>query len=433
MNYCTRCCYPENAQPTIIFDDEGVCSGCRYHESREKIEIDWAQRENMLEQILEWSRKEARRRGTVHDCIIPVSGGKDSHFQVWLMTKKYGMNPLLVAFNHLFNTPSGKRNLDNLVSVSGCDLYRISPSLHSVRKVSKFMLKRVGDLTWHYHAGIYTAPFQVSVQTNIPLIIWGEHGYAELTGMFSLEDFVEFTRWTRKEFDMRGLDVEDVVKDPDNDIEMKDLASYIFPSDDDIERVETRGIYLSNFVNWDAKAQTELMMKEWNFAPVTYDRQRTFNLFSHIEDHANEVHDYLKFLKFGYGRGTDAVSREIRLGRLRREEGVELVKRYDPVEPSTLQTYLDLFEMTRDEFYALVEPQRDARIWQKDADGQWVMTDAIWRQETGERHEKQRPKLLEGDHIFDAHNRHLFYNAANPPEKSGDPRMDAESMDFIII
>ena len=199
--------------------------------------------------------RRARRRGTVHDCIIPVSGGKDSHFQVWLMTKKYGMNPLLVAFNHLFNTPSGKRNLDNLISVSGCDLHRISPSLHSVRKVSKFMLKRVGDLTWHYHAGIYTAPFQVSVQTNIPLIIWGEHGYAELTGMFSLEDFVEFTRWTRKEFDMRGLDVEDVVKDPDNDIEMKDLASYIFPSDDDIERVETRGIYLSNFVNWDAKAQ----------------------------------------------------------------------------------------------------------------------------------------------------------------------------------
>jgi len=433
MNYCKRCCYPENGQPTIIFDEEGVCSGCRYHESRENLETDWEQREKILEQILDDARRRTRKKGAVYDCIIPVSGGKDSHFQTWLMTKKYGLNPLLVAFNHCLNNPSGTRNLENLVSQSGCDLIRITPGLHSVRKISRYMLERVGDLTWHYHAGIYTVPFQVAVQMDIPLIIWGEHGYAELTGMFSLEDFVEFTRWTRKEYDMRGLEVEDVANSPDNDITWADMAPYIFPTDEDIERIDVRGIYLSNFIDWDAKAQTELMMAEWNFAPVTYKRDRTFNLFSHIEDHANDVHDYLKFLKFGYGRGTDAASREIRLGRLTREEAVELVREYDPHEPSTLETYLEFLEITREQFYRLVDRQRDPRIWEKDGHGEWRLKDAIYRQEMDEGHERVRPALLKGDHIFAPHNRQLFYNPANPPQPSGDWRLDQKPMKFQVL
>lgn len=116
MRYCARCLYPENAKPTIIFDEEGVCSGCRYHESRQTLEIDWDERLQIFEQILDEARDEAKRRGTGHDCIVPVSGGKDSHFQVWLLTRKYGMNPLLVTFNHVYNTPAGVANLENLVA-----------------------------------------------------------------------------------------------------------------------------------------------------------------------------------------------------------------------------------------------------------------------------------------------------------------------------
>lgn len=107
MDYCARCLYPTNAKPTIILDEEGICSGCRYHESRGQLEIDWKDRQVMLEDILEDARRMARRRGNAHDCIIPVSGGKDSHYQVWLMKKKYGLNPLLVTFNHAFNSPAG--------------------------------------------------------------------------------------------------------------------------------------------------------------------------------------------------------------------------------------------------------------------------------------------------------------------------------------
>src|SRR3989339_465920 len=170
MRYCARCFYPENAKPTIIFDEEGVCSGCRYHESRGKLEIDWSEREKMFEQIVEQAGKMRKARGNSHDCIIPVSGGKDSHFQVWLLKKKYGLNPLLVTFNHAYNSPAGLRNLENLVERSGCDHVRYTAGLDSVRRVSRYMLETVGDLTWHYHAGIRTFPFQVAVQYNIPLI-----------------------------------------------------------------------------------------------------------------------------------------------------------------------------------------------------------------------------------------------------------------------
>ena len=108
MTYCARCLYPANARPAIIMDDDGVCSGCRYHESRAR--IDWGERERMLRELLEEFRRRSRERGQLYDCIVPVSGGKDSHFQVYLIKIVYGLNPLLVTFNHCFNTRLGIRD-----------------------------------------------------------------------------------------------------------------------------------------------------------------------------------------------------------------------------------------------------------------------------------------------------------------------------------
>ena len=127
------------------------------------------------------------------------------------MKEKYGLNPLLVTFNHGFNSSSGLRNLENLIEKIWVRCNTLYGRPDSVQRVSKFMLEEVGDLTWHYHAGIRTFPFQIAVKYNIPLVVWGEHGFAELTGIVSLEDFVEHTRWTRKEHDMRGYEPEDII------------------------------------------------------------------------------------------------------------------------------------------------------------------------------------------------------------------------------
>lgn len=433
MKYCARCLYPENAQPTIILDDDGICSGCRYHESRSKhLDIDWAEREDMLVQIIDEAKRMAKERGNSHDCIVPVSGGKDSHYQVWLLKEKYGMNPLLVTFNHAFNTPAGNRNLYNLVEKSGCDLVRYTAGLDSVRRISRYMLETVGDLTWHYHAGIRTYPFQVAVERNIPLIVWGEHGFAELTGIVSLEDFVEFTSWTRKEHDMRGYEPHDLVGK--GGITESDIAPYVYPTDEEIAHTEVRGIYLSNFVQWNAKAQAEGMMSEWDFAPVTFERERTFNVHSKIEDHANDVHDYLKYLKFGYGRATDDASMEIRHGRMTREEGVEMVARYDANEPSTLYEYCEFLGISKDQFYKLIEPMRDERIWKKEPSGAWRVQDSVDLHPASEDVEKARVTLApENERTFSEENRRLYFNPENPPKKTGEPDIDRPSLTFKVM
>lgn len=423
--------YPENARPTIIFDEECVCSGCRYHESRSKqLEINWDEREAMFKQILDEAKRMAKERGNSHDCIVPVSGGKDSHYQVWLLKKKYGMNPLLVTFNHAYNTPAGNRNLYNLIEKSGCDFVRYTAGLDSVRRISRYMLETVGDLTWHYHAGIRTYPFQVAVERNIPLIVWGEHGFAELTGIVSLEDFVEFTRWTRKEHDMRGYEPHDLIGK--GGITEHDIAPYIYPADEDIARVEVRGIYLSNFLYWNAKTQAEVMMKEWGFAPISYERERTFNLHGKIEDHANDVHDYLKYLKFGYGRATDDASMEIRHGRMTREEGMAMVKRYDAREPSTLLTYCDFLGITKQQFYDWVDPMRDEKLWKKNSAGAWEPQDAVFMHEIGELEERARVSPSQ-ERTLSGENRRMYYNPANPPLKTGEAALDQPSLSFRVI
>ncbi len=428
MKYCSRCLYPENAKPTIIFDDSNICSGCRYNETRRKQTIDWDERDEMFRTILDEAKEEARIRGNIHDCIIPVGGGKDSTFQVWLMTKKYNMNPLLVTFNHLYNSPVGIKNLRNLVEKSGCDIVRYNMNAAAVKKISLYMLKTVGDLTWHYHAGIKTFPIQEAVRRNIPLIIWGEHGFAELTGLVTLEDFVEFTKWSRKEHDMRGIEADQLVGN--DGITEQDIAPFIYPDDDDIERVDLRGIYLSNFIKWDAKKQTELIIREWNFNTVTYDKARTFNLHSKLDDHANDVHDYLKYLKFGYGRATDDASNEIRNRAMTREKGIEMVRRYDAVEPPSLQFYCDFLGISKQEFYDIVEPMRDLDIWEQDPKGVWKTKTSVADQLTTHKEETARLPQA-GDQVFDEVNQQFYFNPDIPPQKTGDKDLDDPSIHFI--
>lgn len=277
------------------------------------------------------------------------------------------------------------------------------------------MLEIVGDLTWHYHAGIRTFPFQVAVDREIPLVIWGEHGFAELTGLITIEDFVEHTRWSRKEHDMRGLEPEELIGQAG--ITRQDVSPYIYPSDEEIGRVGVRGIYLSNFFPWDGRLQTEEMIEEWGFSPITWRRDRTFNLHSKIEDHANDLHDYLKFCKYGYGRATDDASMEIRHGRMTREEGIELVVAYDSVKPRSFEYYCNYLGISESDLFRIVDPQRDPSAWRLTADDVWVVLDSVDRQKVSRFIEDARIEQS-SERTFSENNRHLYFNDADPPLSS---------------
>ncbi len=375
MEYCKRCVFPANARPGIVFDDEGVCSGCRLIESR--AEIDWAERERWLSELFVEYRTRQKEKGNPYDCIIPVSGGKDSTYQTWVVKEKYGLNPLLVSYNHSFNTPLGIRNLTNLIDRLDCNLVRFTTAPGSAKRIAKYMLIKVGDVTWHYHAGIKTFPIRAAVQYDVPLIIWGEEGFSELVGMHNQDDFVEFSKKRRQEHDMRGFEPEDLLNEPGCELTEYDLAPFYYPSDKALERVGARGIFLSNYLPWNARAQTEFVIDNLGFETAQV-RERTFNIYDKLDDiHANGLHDYLKYLKFGYGRATDDAATEIRHGRMTREQGIEMVARYDHVRPSDLDIFLKASGMTEEEFMANVEPMRDPAIWAKDGNGEWRAKDCV--------------------------------------------------------
>lgn len=379
MKYCKRCVYPANAKPGIVLDEEGICSGCRTFEQKtiRREQIDWQSRRTLLKELLLEYAARQREKNNPYDCIIPVSGGKDSHYQTWLLREEFGLNPLLVTYNHTYNTPLGIRNLANLIEKLDCNLLRFTTAPGSALRISRYMLSKIGDVTWHYHAGIKTFPIRTAVQYDIPLIVWGEEGFSELVGMHNLDDFVEFTKKKRQEHDMRGFEPEDLLEERDCPITRYDLAPFFYPSDEQIEQVGVRGIYLSNYLPWDARSQTEFVIEKLGFETAQA-RERTFNIYGKTDDiHANGLHDYLKYLKFGYGRATDDAANEIRHGRMTREQGIDMVMRYDHVRPSDLDVFSAKSGISETELLAMIEAMRDPAIWERDASGGWHAKDHV--------------------------------------------------------
>jgi N-acetyl sugar amidotransferase len=425
MEYCKRCVYPANAKPGIVIDEDGVCSGCRSFEAKTvfRNEIDWPGRERKLLELLGEYRDRQHRKGNPFDCIIPVSGGKDSHFQVYTVKEKYGLNPLLVSYNHTFNTPLGIRNLTNLIEKLDCNLVRFTTAPGSAKRIAKYMLKKVGDVTWHYHAGIMTFPIRAAVQYDVPLLVWGEEGFSELVGMYNLDDFVEFTKKKRQEHSMRGFEPEDLLLELDSGLTRYDLAPFFYPTDEDLERVGVRGIYLSNYIPWDGRSQAELVIEKLGFETAQA-RDRTFNIYAKTDDiHANGLHDYLKYLKFGYGRATDDASNEVRHGRMSRERAIDMVAQYDHVRPSDMDVFLDSVGMREDDLVVLIESMRDPSIWKKGADGAWRTTDSVVNHRSDPGVEEARVPLTDDNRPF-----------IRTPEKDGArAQIDATQTEYVLL
>ena len=378
MKYCKRCCYPENTKPMIIFDENGVCSGCKAFEERMNVDINWDEKSQELQELLDTYKKQAEKNNAPYDCIIPVSGGKDSHYQTYLVTQVYKLKPLLVTYNHSYNTEVGTRNLNDLLEQFGCDLVRYNTNPKTARKLSKYMLSKVGDMNWHYHAGVMTFPIQVAAQYKIPLIVWGEHGESYLVGKHNLDDKVEFTKKHRQEHLMRGFEPEDILADPENkDITKSDLAPFFYPDDEDILSLGIRGIYLGNYNPWNQQEFTRDMIKRFGFETFQ-NRQTTFNLYEKVDDFFQDTHNYLKYLKFGYSRCTDHASLEIRQQRITREEGIELIKKHEHnVRPKNLDVFLKFMEMTEEQFLNSINHLRDESIWEKQSDNSWKLLDWV--------------------------------------------------------
>lgn len=318
---CRRCLYTTHHPLGLTLDAEGVCSGCRIHE--EKDNLDWEKRWKKLEDLVAPYRVSS---GKTYDCIVPVTGGNDSYYIVHLVKECLGLNPLLVTYNKYFNTPQGIRNLANLRIQFNCDILCQNVNPVSVKKITRTTLRELGNIYWPCIAGQTVFPVQTAVRYKIPLVVWGGHQGIEQVGMFSHEHEVEMSRRYRKDHDLMGFEADELLSIFDT-LSEDDIWQYRYPDDYSLNSVGVRGIYLGNYVRWDPKAQHEQMVRQYGYLGSRF--LRTFDTFDHVDCYNfMDLHDYLKYVKHGYSKVTDHACREIRHGRVTRQEALNLVRHY---------------------------------------------------------------------------------------------------------
>jgi len=369
MQFCIKCVYPAVAATPLTFDETGTCSGCRG--GAQKQTIDWDERRRLFHKLVDEYRTDSG-----YDCLLPVSGGKDSYFAAHI-AKQFGLKALLVTYHGNNYLPEGEYNLHHMKDAFRFDHIILRPSTEVLIKLNRAGFYITGDMNWHCHAGIFTYPMQIAIKYKIPLVFWGNHGFTEHGGMYSHNDFFEYTAKDRYEHGLHGFDWFDFVGF--EGLTKKDMQFLIYPTDDEVMDVGLRGIYLSNYFSYDGIYNAEIAKTHYGWREADQEFDRTFRKVSNLDDmHENGAHDYLKFIKLGYGRATDHANYEIRAGRMTRETGIEMVRRYDAVRPRDLKRWLAYVGMSEDEFDAHADTFRNQRVWRIEGE-QWVK-DNIWGQ-----------------------------------------------------
>lgn len=358
MKKCTKCLTPETVD-TITFDEEGVCSVCRQIEFK-KDKIDWAGRNEQLQAIID----EYRGKG-LYDCIVPYSGGKDSVFQLWYIVKELKLKPLVVRYNHWGYRPLIDENNTRVFKLLGVDVVEFTPNFHVVRELMLESLKRRGDFCWHCHTGIYAGVMHMALRFETPLLFWGE-STAEYHSWYTFEEMEEVDEKRFNRLMNLGMTADDMYEFLEGRVDRRDLWMFSYPARKDLIKLKVRSICLGNYIPWDTKRQVEIIKRELSWkgqevegVPPQYDYEK-------IECTFQGMRDYAKFVKRGYGRANHLLSIDIRNNRMTREEAVALEKEYDGKRPASMDWFLDILQITEEEFYSLLE-KHQVHPWKFDA------------------------------------------------------------------
>jgi len=354
-----------DTKPDLLIDADGVCNACRSYERRS--EVDWTERRKALNQILERHRSSNAKN---YDCIVPVSGGKDSTYQV-IRVLELGLNPLCVTATTDHLTEIGRANIENVKKL-GVDSIEYSTNPVVRRRINKLALEQVGDISWPEHATIFTIPVRAAVQYGVQLLVWGENPQNEYGGPASAaEGSILTRRWLEEFGGLLGLRVSDLIGQAG--IRERDLVAYTYPTDEELHRVGVTGIFLGYYLPWDGLANA-MIAQAHGFQ--TYDRcvEGSMVNYENLDNAQTGIHDYFKFLKFGFGRASDLTSMAIRRGRLSREDGQRIVRRHDGRFPHSylgvpLADILREVGMTADQFDRVCDRFTNKKLFVRDAKG----------------------------------------------------------------
>ena len=366
IKYCKRCIMPYT-KPDLHLDEE-VCSACHNIEIRQ--EIDWQARKEELIQILDRYRS---RDGSNYDCIVPVSGGKDSTYQT-IRLLELGMNPLCVTATTCMLSDIGRRNIENLKKL-GVDYIEVTTNPVVRRKLNHIGLTQVGDISWPEHVSIFTIPVRVAVQLKIPLIIWGENPQNEYGGPATAAgDNGLNRRWLEEFGGLLGMRVSDLIGQ--YGIEKKHLIQYTYPTDEELQNVSVTGLFLGYYIPWDGLGNA-LLSQAHGFETYHKAVEGSMVNYENLDNYHTGIHDYFKFLKYGFGRATDLACMHIRRGRISREDAIKIIKMHDGKFPREylgmpLENILKEIDMTVDEFTKVCDRFTNKKLFVCDARGNLV-------------------------------------------------------------
>jgi len=362
MKICASCVMP-STKPDLHFDENGVCDACRSQITKDT-EIDWKKREQEFIELVKENKTHPD-----YDCVVGVSGGKDSTYQV-IKILELGLNPLCIVFEPTIPTEIGIKNLNNLNSL-GVDLIHIKRNPIVYKKLAKEAFARTGDNEWQNHLGIFTTVPKFAAKFNVPLIVWGESPQIEYGGPAASKKRNHLDRQWLEEFGgLLGNRITDMVGV--DGLTKRDLSLYTYASDEEMNRVGVTGLFLGYYFKWDLREVLK-KSKEHGFSVQERPVETTYENFENLDCYSNHLHDYLKYVKYGFGRATDNACLDIRLGYITRAEGVRLVNKYDGIPPKlAINKYLEYTGFTKKNFDKIVDSYTNKRIFQRDESGSFV-------------------------------------------------------------
>jgi N-acetyl sugar amidotransferase len=364
ITFCSRCIIP-SSRPEQVFHD-GICDAC-HSSDRKHHEIDFSARRLEFEALLDQYRGDGSR----YDCIIPVSGGKDSCYQAITMRDEFSMKPLCVTHTPCELTEVGLKNLTFLRD-QGFDLIQVSANRKSYREMVRVGFFKLGDSCWPEHVGIFTVPVQVAVNYKIPLIIWGENSQFEYGGPASKRENNYLDKNWLEQFQMLGYRVSDLAHEG---IDLNDILCFHYPNDEAIHEVGVTGLFLGYYTKWDSARNAENVLElGWNKNP-SGPVEGAYNDLENLDcKWIGGLHDYMKFLKFGYGRASDQLCIEIRAGRLTRAEAIEHLKATTEgqVPWKYIPDFLEYLSISESEFFENLDRFTNKRLFETDANGKLI-------------------------------------------------------------
>ncbi|MFQ5651439.1 MAG: N-acetyl sugar amidotransferase [bacterium] len=368
MRYCTHCLMP-NTKPYISFDKQGVCNACIAHQRKQDAldSIDWQAREREFYELVSQIKAQ---HAPFYDVLVPVSGGKDSITQVHRLQQK-GLRILAVNIDYGIKTEIGHYNLNLIPQNMEAHLMIYKPEQVLHNRLTRIGLEDYGDPDLMSHTLLHAYPLWIALQLKVPLVLLGENSAFEYGGDEKIANDKNITReWFNKYAANKELTAQRIGEKYNIPYDM--LKYYDFP--DEIETSGIQAVFCSFYFYWDSEEHLRIA-RQYGFRTLQGHKEGTYRNYVGIDEKINRLHQYLKVLKFGYGRATDHACEDIRNGRISREEAKNLVRQYDlePLSAAYLDDFVSYLGYTKSTLSRILEKYRNTEIWQRDNKGEWYI------------------------------------------------------------